>query len=105
MKRYNNLYQKIISKDNLRGAHLHARRHKRWYKEVQMVDAETDKYIDAIYETLKNKTYHTSEYDIFERDDGKKVREIYKLPYYPDRIVHWAIMLVMDGLYTVMGTG
>ena len=63
-----------------------------------MVDAETDKYIDAIYETLKNKTYHTSEYDIFERDDGKKVREIYKLPYYPDRIVHWAIMLVIEPL-------
>lgn len=45
---------------------------------------------------LRNKTYRTSPYKVFTINDSGKKREIYKLPYFPDRIVHWAIMLQIE---------
>lgn len=45
---------------------------------------------------LKNKTYKTSEYEIFEKQEGNKLRKIYKLPYFPDRICQWAIIQVIE---------
>lgn len=99
MKRYNNLYDKIYDMDNLREAHKNARRGKSSYKEVQMVDSNEDYYLYNIHLMLKNKTYKTSEYINFEADDKGKIRKISKLPYYPDRIVHWAIMLQTKDIF------
>ena len=45
---------------------------------------------------LINHTYRTSEYEVFYKDDGKKKRKIYKLPYFPDRICQWAILQVIE---------
>lgn len=45
---------------------------------------------------LINKTFTTSEYEIYTKVDKGKVREIYKLPFYPDRIIQWAIMLQIE---------
>jgi hypothetical protein len=42
---------------------------------------------------LKEKTFHTSTYEVFRRVEGPKEREISKLPFFPDRIVQWAILL------------
>ena len=44
MKRYNNLYEKIYSIDNLKLAHRNASRDKGWYKEVRAVDNNEDYY-------------------------------------------------------------
>lgn len=96
MKRYGDLYEKIISPENLYKAHINARRGKRWYKEVKAIEENLPLAIRYLHEILENKTYHTSDYDIFMRNDGVKQREIYKLPYYPDRIVHWAIIQVIE---------
>lgn len=99
MKRYNNIYQKICSIDNLREAHQNARKGKTNYKEVQMVDSNEDYYLYEIHKTLLAKTYQTSEYIDFEVNDKGKIRKISKLPYYPDRIVHWAIMLQTKDIF------
>lgn len=61
-----------------------------------MVNSDPELYLKTLQEQLINKTYHTSEYTVFLRNDGVKTREIYKLPYYPDRIVHWAILQVVE---------
>lgn len=45
------------------------------------------------------KTYKTSEYEVFIKNDTGKEREIYKLPYFPDRIVHWAIIQVVEPIF------
>lgn len=45
---------------------------------------------------LKNKSYKTSEYEIFTKNDHGKKRLIYKLPYFPDRVCHWAIIQVVE---------
>lgn len=48
---------------------------------------------------LIRKTYKTSEYEVFIKKDTGKEREIYKLPYFPDRIVHWAIIQVVEPIF------
>ena len=99
LKRYGYLYEKIYDYENLRRAHQNARRNKTWYKEVKMVDSNLDYYLGHIQELLKRKTYQTSEYEIFITNDTGKEREIYKLPYFPDRIVHWAIIQVVEPIF------
>ena len=96
MKRVGNLYEQICSIDNLRLAHRQARRGKSFYNEVKMIDANEDKYLYELQDMLMNRTYKTSEYEIFEKKEGKKVRKIYKLPYFPDRICQWAIIQVIE---------
>ncbi|MCM1221853.1 MAG: RNA-directed DNA polymerase [Lachnospiraceae bacterium] len=102
MKRYDGLFEKIATLENLKLAHRMAKKGKKDYKQVQMVNSDPDYYLGKILEDLLNGTYHTSPYVKFEKFDRNKVREIYKLPYYPDRIVHWAIMIQLEPI--LMGT-
>jgi len=48
---------------------------------------------------LKNKTFRNSEYEIFIKTDSGKERQIYKLPYFPDRIIHHCIMQVLEPIW------
>ncbi|MGL4452260.1 MAG: reverse transcriptase domain-containing protein [Sarcina sp.] len=96
MKRIGNLYEKIYNLDNLKLAHRNARKGKGWYKEVQMIDEEPEKYLLELQQMLINKTYKTSEYESFIKNDKGKEREIFKLPYFPDRICQWAILQVIE---------
>lgn len=93
MKRLGNVFREIISIDNLIEAHKNARRDKSFYTEVKMVDSDPVKYANIVRKMLKKKEYKVSEYDIFEKQCDNKLRKIYKLPYFPDRIIQWAIML------------
>lgn len=100
MKRYNNLFEKIVSLDNIKLAHEKARRGKRHYKEVIMVNAEPGKYFQEIRKMLVEKTFINSKYTkVTKITDNGKVREILKLPYYPDRIIHHAIMNVLEPIW------
>lgn len=99
MKRLGNVYHKIWDIENLRLAHINARKGKSHYKEVKMVNENVDYYLYKIQEQLKNKTYKTSKYVHSIINDKGKERVISKLPYYPDRIVHWAIMLQIENTF------
>ena len=115
MKRVGNLWPKICDKDALRAAHKAARKGKLHYREVKWVDANEDAAIEAIYQSLLKKTYTTSPYEIEERFDGRKVRTIHKLPYYPDRIVQhalvsacedvWKTSFIRDTFQSIVGRG
>lgn len=96
MKRYGNLYEQICSIDNLRKAHQNARKGKGWYEEVKAVDADTEGYLNRLQEMLVNHTYKTSAYEKFIKRENGKEREIFKLPYFPDRICQWAILQVIE---------
>lgn len=98
MKRHGNLFEKIIDKDNLRLAHKNARKGKTHYTDVQMVDSDVEYYVDLLHEKLATKAYQTSEYTTKQVHEPKE-RTIYKLPYFPDRIVHHAIMNVLQPLW------
>jgi len=94
VKRYGNLYGKIYGLDNLRLADTIARKGKSKQRGVIDHDKNREANILALHDSLKNKTYTTSRYTTFTIKDPKE-RLIHCLPYYPDRIVHHAIMNVI----------
>lgn len=96
MKRFGNLYSQVYNLDNLRIAHQRAKKGKGWYGEVMKVDEDVDHYLYELQYMLQTKSYKTSEYTIFNRVEGRKERTIFKLPYYPDRVAQWALMLVIE---------
>ena len=96
MKRYGNLYEKICSMENLELAFKNAKKGKGWYKEVQQIAKRPYYYLAGLQWMLKNHKYKTSEYTTFNKKDGKKERDIYKLPFYPDRIAQWAVLQVIE---------
>lgn len=98
MKRINNLYDQIISIENLRRADEKARRGKLKSYGVRVHDKNREENIEALHEALLTKTYKTSEYEVFTIYEPKE-RQIYCLPYYPDRIVHHAIMNVLEPIW------
>lgn len=102
MKRHKDLYTKICSFENLKLAHQNAKKGKGWYKEVKMVDENPEYYLGLLQEMLVNKTYKTSKYETFIKKDSGKQREIFKLPYFPDRICQWAILQVIEPI--IIGT-
>lgn len=103
MKRYNNLFDKIISIENLRLADEKARKGKTNSYGVKVHDKNRENNILKLHQALKNGTFRTSEYTIFKIYEPKE-RDIYRLPYYPDRIVHHAIMNVMEPIWTSIFT-
>lgn len=102
MKRHGNLFDKIVDKDNIRLAHKNARKGKTFYAEVQKIDADIDRYVNEIHNMLVEGTYTVSEYKMFTKNDKGKIREIYKLDYYPDRIIHHAILQVLEPIWKPM---
>lgn len=48
---------------------------------------------------LINFRFTTSEYEVFDKFDGRKMRTLYKLPYYPDRIVQHALINVCGPIW------
>lgn len=96
MKDTGDLFSKICDMDNLRKAHKNAKRGKGWYAEVKRIEKDLDHYLRRLQENLIEHRYHTSDYETFVRKEGSKEREIYKLPYYPDRICQWAILQIIE---------
>lgn len=96
MKGTGTLFSKIWDMDNLKKAHKNAKKGKGWYQEVKQVEKNLDKALEKLQRSLIEHTYKTSDYEIFTKQEGKKEREIYKLPYYPDRICQWAILQVIE---------
>lgn len=98
MKRIGNVFDKIISYENLLNAHLRARKGKSHYTEVKEVNSNTERYIANLRFLLANDLYfiNSSDYKREIINDKGKEREILKLSYYPHRIVQWAIMLQIE---------
>lgn len=99
MKRYGNLFERIADINNIVLAHLNARKGKLNYKEVQAVDRDVLGHCAKIRQMLTDKTYTTSDYHLFEIEDNEKKREIAELPYFPDRIIQWAILQVIEPIF------
>lgn len=98
MKRIGNLFNRIISYENLVRADKKARLGKTKRYGVKKFDRNPYENLVRLQKALIEDTYRTSEYCVYTiiADRGNKEREIYRLPYYPDRIVHHAIMNVIE---------
>lgn len=98
MKRYGNLFDKICSLENLRIADRKARKNKKNKQEIAEFDKNKEENLLKLQRSLLDGTYKTSKYHVFKIYEPKE-REIFKLPYYPDRIVHHAIMNVLEPIW------
>lgn len=90
------LFNSICSMDNLYRAYQNAKSGKGWYKEVKQIEKRPFYYLAGLQYMLKNHLFKTSDYEIFILNEGKKKRDVYKLPFFPDRIAQWAILQVIE---------
>ncbi len=103
MKRKNNLFGKIISIENLKAAELKARKGKTKQPGVKEFDKDYETNILKLHSMLADKTFRTSEYITFKIYEPKE-RVVYRLPYFPDRIAHHAIMNILEELFVSVFT-
>lgn len=99
MKRFNNLYNQLTDMDNLRLAYHNAKKGKRHYREVKMIERDPERYLQQLQSKLLADDFVNSDYEVFKRMTSTKLREIYKLPFYPDRVVHHAIVQVLQPIW------
>lgn len=99
MKRHGNLYEKLTSAENLYLAWHEARRGKSSKAAVRRFERNPEANLAKIRESLVQKTYQPSNYKTKMIYEPKK-RLIYILPFDPDRIVHHALMQVVEPIWT-----
>lgn len=98
MKRLSNLYFKICSIDNLNLADKKASKGKKDQYGVKVHNVNREMNIKTLHEMLVTKTYKTSLYTTFMVYDPKE-REVFRLPYFPDRIAHHAVMNILEPVF------
>lgn len=106
MKRAGNLFPGICDMQNIETAILKASLGKRNRGYVRRVLADSERYAAEVRDMLLARAYTPSPYTIKTIKDGptQKVREIYKPRFWPDQVIHWALMLrlqpvIMRGMY------
>lgn len=99
MKRIGNIFNDIIDLHNLKVADMLARRGKGGNKEIAEFDKDRDRLLLQLQQSLADGTFRTSQYTCFTVYEPKE-RVIYKLPYFPDRVVQHAIMNVLEPIWT-----
>lgn len=98
MKRIGNIFDQVISLENLRLADEKARKGKLRSYGVMVHDKNREANLLSLHESLKNGTFRTSKYHIFTIYEPKE-RKIYRLPYFPDRILHHALMNILEPIW------
>lgn len=106
LKRIGYIYKKIYDIENIRYAIWKASEKKRDQRRVKVILENDLYYAKQIQKMLINKTYVPSEPKIKTIQDASsgKIRTIYKPNFFPDQIIHWALMLqvepiMMRGMY------
>jgi RNA-directed DNA polymerase len=95
MKRIGSLYEHITSLKNLCDADCKAQKGKSNQYGVIVHNRNREGNLLILQDMLVSKTYRTSCYDIFTIHEPKE-RIVYRLPYFPDRITHHAIMNILE---------
>jgi RNA-directed DNA polymerase len=94
VKRHGNLWDKITHPDNLYKAYLKAKKGKGWRKSIIRFEQDIPGNLLKLQRSLCTHQFNTSSYStkvIYE----PKERTLYKLPFYPDRIVQHALLQVV----------
>lgn len=100
MKRIGNIYEKICDIDNIILAIKNASKGKKKRKKVAIVNENIEKYANIIQGILINKEYIPNPYETMTIREGsnKKERVIFKPEFYPDQIIHWALMQQIESI-------
>lgn len=98
MKRYGNLFPKVYDIENIELADKNARKNKLRNWGVIKHDRHRERDNKRLQNQLKTLTYKTSKYSTFKIYEPKE-RIIFRLPYFPDRVTHHAIMNITERIW------
>lgn len=108
MKRVGHLYEKVCDIENIKTAILKASKGKRSRDDVRRVLSDIPKYAEIVQRQLLTEAFDPADYRTGTVKEGstQKVRQIFKPNFFPDQIVHWAIMLQLQpvlrkGMYEI----
>lgn len=96
MKRKGNVFEKIVNRGNLLTAHNKSSKGKHHYSSVKEVDDDLENKLEELKLILEDGYCLTK--DDYKKEtiiDKGKERDLYKLSYYPHRVIQWAIMNVV----------
>jgi hypothetical protein len=98
MRRHGNLWQEIITPENIRLAYEKAAKGKGTMRNVIKFRENLNENLELIRQSLISRTFHTSRYSTKIVHEPKE-RIIYVLPFNPDRIVQHALMDVLAPIW------
>lgn len=98
MKRLGNIFESITTLANLQDADRKAQRGKLNQYGIELHNRNKEGNLLILQDLLRSKSYRTSTYDVFTIYEPKE-RIVYRLPYFPDRITHHAIMNVLESVF------
>ena len=98
MKTVNNIYEKIIDKQNILNAIYKSSKGKRKRSAVRRVLANPVFFADKIQKMLVNQSYrHCKPVEsVVIEGANRKERKITTIKYFPDQIIHWCLMLQLQ---------
>lgn len=101
MKSYKNLFEKLISYENIHEAIMRSAKRKRRREDVQKVLNNIDFYIKRVQELLVNKTFKARVHTIKIVQDGpaRKKRMIIQPDYLYEQIVHHALIQILKPIF------
>ena len=94
MKRDGKLFEKLTDFETLRLAAANAVKGKKGMV-IDAFKSDFDNKVVEVQRMLIDGTFRTSQYHVFKVYEPKE-REIFALPFFPDRIVHHGVMLVLE---------
>lgn len=98
MKRIGHLFERIIDIENIKLAIHNASKKKKRRPAVQKVLADVETHAAEVKRILESGDYKPSPYFVVEIVDNSsaKRRQIFKPKFYPDQVIHWAVMQVVQ---------
>ena len=101
MKRHGRLFPQIASTENIELAFMKAKKGKTWQDSVKEVEQDKERKMEEIRQSLLTGSFRTSRYKVKVIHEPKE-RQIFILPFFPDRIVQHAIMNIVAPLWDSM---
>lgn len=101
MKRHGNLWDAVTHPDNIAEAYRRAKKGKSWQRHVKDFELDVPGNLLRIQKLLCTGVYSTSSYRTKTVYEPKK-RDIYVLPFYPDRVVQHALLQILVPIWDAL---
>lgn len=98
VKKVKNVWHKIVDDANIEWAYRKAKKGKSKYNAVRYIEAHKEECLKQVKQLLVEGNFTTGEYKLKIIKEPKE-REIFVLPFFPDRIVQHAIINVLEPIF------
>lgn len=96
MIRHGDIWSDVVSMENIESAYENAKRGKTHYPDVATIENDRKGSLQRVRDMLISHSYRSSEYRTFTICENGKERLVADIPFYPDRIIHWAVMQIIE---------